>query len=294
MAFISITVHKYISKKNANISKKIGNYICDYCKVEFTGRAKPKIIAQDFHFCSKQCSSFASRKGEVIFEKKKNNYLINYGSAHHFKNKEVQEKRVKTCIEKFGGRAPLCSKKVKDKMNETIQEKFGDHFSRSKSVRDKIKKTCIKKYGVDSFSKTKEFKDSINWQEINKKGFETRKNNGISPVSKIEQKFCFFLKEHFTEVQSQIPVNKWWIDFYIPVNNCYIQFNGDYWHGTSKNYEELINSPHPRDKVIAATKLRDLEKEKYFKENNLNLIIIHEYEFKNKEYQVILDKINKR
>ena len=292
MTFACITVHKYISKRNTNISKKIGNYICNYCKVEFTGHAKPKTIAQDFHFCSRQCNNLASRKGEVIFEKKKNYNLINYNSEHHFKNKAIQEKRIKTCIDKFGGPAPLCSQIVKDKANQTIKEKFGDHFSRSKSVKDKRRKTCLEKYGVDSYSKTQEFKDSVNWQEVNKKGFETRKHNGISPVSKIEKRFYSFLKEHGIDAQSQIPVSKWWIDFYIPYNNSYIQFNGDYWHGTHKSYDYLINSPHPRDRAIAVTKLRDLEKEKYFKENNLNLIIVHECEFKNKEYQVILDKIN--
>jgi hypothetical protein len=294
MTFVNITILNYTSKRNSAISKKMANYICDYCNVNFSRRAKSREIASAYHFCSINCVNLASKKDQVLFKKRKINSINKFGTEHHFSNPEVQEKRRKTCINKFGGPAPICSEVVRERINNSIINKFGDHFSRTSEIKEKKKKTCIDKYGVDSYSKTVEFKSSIDWKDLNKKGFETRKKNGISPISKIEKKFYNFLSEHFDDIKPQVSVDKWWIDFYIPTIDVYIQFNGDYWHGLSKTYEELSQSIHPRDKIIAQTKLRDLARQNYFKKNNLNLVVITEYEFKKKEYSLILDRIKTR
>jgi hypothetical protein len=294
MAFCFVDTKKYLNSRGIIVSRKIGNYICDYCGNQFVGGTKQKLISQELHFCSRYCSNLSAKKGGKIFEKKKHSSIIKYGCEHHSANTEVQNKRIDTCISKFGGRSPQSNPDIKSKIHNSILSKFGDHFSRSLDVKNKKKKTCIEKYGVDSYSKTQKFKDSINWQDVNRKGFNTRKLNGLSPVSKIEVKFLEFLKIYFTEIQTQVSVDKWFIDFYIPSVDCYVQFNGNYWHGLDKSYEELIGSSKPRDKIIAATKLRDVEKQKYFKDNNLILINIPELDFKLKKYEKILIVINSK
>jgi very-short-patch-repair endonuclease len=274
---------------------KISYFVCDHCKNDYSLKScKTKYINKQLHFCGKSCSTLAYKKGGVIDNMKRSNCLKKYGAEHHFKSQDIQNKRINTCIKKFGGKAPMSSDIIKEKTQKTIFEKYGEHYSLTDEVQSKKRKTCLEKYGVDSYSKTNEFKSSLDWLDINKKGFETRKKLGISPVSKIEKRFESFLRENFGEVVCQVPISTWWIDFYLPSKNVYVQFDGDYWHGLNKSQEELLSSPKPRDKVIAETQIRDEKKENWFKEQNLVLIRIAESQFKKKEYQKILGKIEGR
>lgn len=292
VSFLFLETISYKNKKGVLISKKAGHFKCDSCNIFFDRQPKPKALQAEFHFCSRLCVNNSAKHGNFIYNKKQNNFIINYGETHHLKSKSIREKIKQTCLKKYGGHSPLSSQDIKNKISETNILKYGGHPCKNINVLEKKKATCLKKYGQDSFSKTDEFKFRLNWAEISKKGFETKKRNGISPRSKIELKFELFLKENFLIVENQINVNNWWIDFYLQEKDTYIQFNGDYWHGYERTQEQLMSSNSKQDKVIAATKLRDSRKEVFFKENNMKLITVRDYEFKNKKYDLILERIN--
>lgn len=184
----------------------------------------------------------------------------------------------------------MSSSEVSSRAQKTVIHKYGNHFSRLESVKQKKRKTCLQKYGVDSFTKTKLFKRMIDWQKHHKIANKTRLKNGVNKVSKAELKFGEFLREHFL-VESQVPINNWIMDFYLPELNCYVQFDGNYWHGIDKTEEELLNSKSKVDRVILLTKKRDLEKERWFQSNKMRLIRVAELDFKKNKFEEILTKI---
>lgn len=86
MTFQFISVKKYFNSKGAKASKEFAHYICNYCNDTFSGKAKSKLISQELHFCSSICFNLASRKGGILFEKRKQNSLTELGLSHKNQN----------------------------------------------------------------------------------------------------------------------------------------------------------------------------------------------------------------
>jgi len=281
-----------INKAGKRGSYKMHFFRCDHCGSEFSKRsAKRRLIEFPHHFCNVTCTQNASKKGGLIYNLKKSHCLEKYGTEHHLQNKEIQEKRITTCERVYGGRAPLSSAAIREKISKTNEERYGGHFSRSEKIKEKRRATCLEKYGVDSFSKTSNFKESINWNDLARKGFETRKKKGISNISKIEKLFGEFLERNFGTVESQVEVNNWAMDFYIPSINTYVQFDGDYWHGLDMSIEQLLESNKPQFHIIAKTKMRDALRQEWFSNNKMKLVRIRESDFKKKLYDRIINSI---
>ena len=75
------------------------------------------------------------------------------------KEKIRQEKRKKTCIDKYGVDSPLKSETIQEKRKKTCIEKYGvDCAFKSETIKEKGKKTCIEKYGVSNVSQAPEIK----------------------------------------------------------------------------------------------------------------------------------------
>ena len=292
MTFIGFETEQTTNKQEQLITRKITRLKCDTCGKEFVKVSWKSVYKTNrHHFCTCECSRIACLKGGLIDDAKRQNCLARYGTDHHLKNAEVQEKRLQTVVERYGGRSPLCDETVKEKSRSTCIEKYGDHFSRTESVKEKKRRTCTDKFGVDSFSKTQEFKDKVDWQSIHKKGNETRKKRGKSVVSKIEIAFLTFLRENFPVVDHQVPIATWLIDFYIPSVDAYVQFDGNYWHGLDRPHEIIMMSDRRVDKVIASTIKRDEKRAKWFEDRKFRLVRIKESDFKQKQYDVILEAI---
>ena len=93
-------------------------------------------------------------------------------------------------------------------------------------------------------------------------------------TSKPEERLYEILAQKYSEVQRQVTVSRWTMDFYVPHIDTYINLNGSYWHGRGKTEQELLESTSPRDKVILSTVKRDLQREVWFRENGKKLVII--------------------
>lgn len=263
---------------------------CDQCHATFQREWRARLEKKLLHFCNRECYKLGISVGGIGYLSRRGSCLEKLGVEHSSQLDSVKKKRAATCLEKYGGNAPMCSPEVSSRARETVGEKYGDHFSRLDWVKSKKRKTCLEKYGVDSFAKTAEFRGMVDWQEHHRAANQTRLENGLSKVSKAEEKFGDFLREHF-RVEVQVPVNNWVMDFYLPELDCYLQFDGNYWHGLDKSDEELLNSKAKVDHVILLTKMRDREKERWFQDNKMRLIRVAESDFKNKKWEEILRKI---
>ena len=95
----------------------------------------------------------------VVIEKNKQSHFTNWG-GYAMADKEIKDKREKTCIEKYGG-VGMASTLIFDKMKEKNIEYYGvEYFSKTTDWYQKCVKTCLDKYGEEWVSKV---------DEINKK-----------------------------------------------------------------------------------------------------------------------------
>lgn len=143
--------------------------ICSECgkPTEFINTKK------GFHkYCSKQCSGSSE---EAISHRKKA-FKDKYGVEYSILIPEVKEKREKVCRDNL--------KEIQEKRKKTFLKRFGTtNPLLNKEVQDKIKKTNLERYGVENVSSTQEIKDKLSkvWEsktkeemkDIARKGRET-------------------------------------------------------------------------------------------------------------------------
>lgn len=100
------------------------------------------------------------------------------------KRKAIQEKRRKTCLEKYGVEHPAQSKVVQEKMRKSNLAKYGvEHPAQSKVVRDKMIKTTLERFGVENASQSKAIKDKRKQTMLDRYGVEH-----VSQVSGVVEK----------------------------------------------------------------------------------------------------------
>lgn len=136
---------------------------CDTCEKEFEVSHCVKVaIEREHHFCSRECSNIAQRKGGLTHEVKKRIFHNHYGVEHPLQSKKIQDILKSTCQERYGVEHPLQSQEVKDKMRETCQEKYNvDYHTQSKNFKEKTKATYLELYGVEHPMHCKEIFDKV-------------------------------------------------------------------------------------------------------------------------------------
>ena len=89
-------------------------------------------------------------------------------------NNIKQNKRIETCIKKYGVANSSQNKEVQEKIKQTTKEKYGtEYIFQSDIVKNKIKATMLYKYGVDYPSQNEKIKNKIKQTNLEKYGCET-------------------------------------------------------------------------------------------------------------------------
>lgn len=116
--------------------------------------------------------------------------------------------------------------------------------------------------------------------------FETLRRKGKLWSSAPENAFFDFLCEKFGEndVIHHVQIKTFRIDFYIKSLDLYVEFDGVYWHGLDRPYDELTGTP--KDKFD-----RDRRCDEYFATTGLKLCRITDKEFSSKPSEIILAKL---
>lgn len=284
---------------------RIFNHIDVHPKCKFCGKDIPfrnKIKKPFGEFCSKSCAvklpeDIQNKKelekyGELglsKFEKTKRTLISKYGVDNIIKLPGVNEKRINTNIEKYGGKSPMSSEKVKrtwkenfknthgceypyqdnsilNKTKEKIVEKYGvDHAMKLKTIANKQQNTMIKKYGVKCIIHDKQWLNEH--PEIIEHRYESMKKNGTLNTSKEEQyifnkiKLKFEVLQHYKDKERYPFV----CDFYIPSLDLFIEYQGSMFHnnrpylGTEddlKEIEEIKQKSEMRKQITGKQKTR--------------------------------------
>ena len=241
-------------------------------------------------------------QSSIIQEKIKNTCLEKWGSEHYLSSKDCKEKT----LTKFGvdnyRKTDECKQLVSnyhkenknllnEKRKKTCLERYGvNNPQKSKEIHEKTKQTCLKKYGYTTYSQSNEYKEFVkNNPEIYKnaqvKSYETKKKNNSFNISKTENKSYDLLKEKYSDVLKQYKskLYPYYCDFYIPSLDLYIECNYHWTHGghpyDKNNIDDikLINKWLEKntkyyDGAIYTWTIRDVNKRNIAKQNKLNYI----------------------
>ena len=203
-------------------------------------------------------------------EKAKQTLLANYGIENVSQLEEVKQKKELTCLKNFGVRFP----------------------SQTDSWHEKLKKINLEKYGYEWFMSAPEF-----WEKVDKDAWlnhqhETKRKNKTFKTSKVEDEYYAYLLTFFNkdDIIRQYKEERYpfYCDFYIVPTDTFIELNLHWTHGgkpfNSNNEEcqkklvvwkEKAKTSKYLLNAIHTWTVRDVEKRKVAKENNLNYICFY-------------------
>lgn len=105
---------------------------------------------------------------------------------------DIKDKRIKTCVDKYGCDNPMKSIEIIGKLKDSTFEKYGvDNVSKLKSVKDKVKATNNSKFGVDYVSQLDSVKEKLKLL-MNSKTIELNSINKIKLSDKIQSRISKF------------------------------------------------------------------------------------------------------
>lgn len=136
-------------------------------------------------FCSQECKN--SDKGkEIIQQKTVKTNIEKYGCNIGSQSEKVKEKMKQTCLEKYGVDCTLKDNDIKNKTINTWLLNYGvSHPRKSDKIKQKTKETCLKKYGVDNPFKSKEIQNKAKQTCIVRYSVEyAMQNNDIKQKNK--------------------------------------------------------------------------------------------------------------
>lgn len=217
--------------------------------------------------CSPKCHRIL--KNDEIW----NTNIRKYGSINPLNDPKIKEKQIQTNIAKYGSPNPFGSEKIREKIKETNREKYGtDYYSQSDTYKKYWKEHVLPRLG-----------------EIEEQKYNTHKKNNSFHISAPEKTILQYLLDKFGEedvyYQYKSEDYPFVADFYIKSKNLYIEYNGNWTHGTHpfnyKNQEDLDRLKYLSEKgetkdyyKVAAYvwSKHDVKKRTYAKEHDLNFI----------------------
>lgn len=214
-----------------------------------------------------------------------------YRNVCSFKCGEIfsREKRQNTMLRLYGTSMPLQNNAIKEKMKSTLINRYGvDNPSNIEFVKQKKIDTFLLHYGVDNYFKTSKSVNNSHTKECIGKQNNTKRINHTFNSSKLEDKTYEMLIEKYGEVKRQYKDKRYpfMCDFYIPRLDLFIECNYHWTHGGHPFNKEDKNDLYKLniwkskntkyyDNAINTWTVRDVNKRKIAKENNLNYVEIY-------------------
>lgn len=165
-----------------------------------------------------------------------------------------KDKRKETCLEKYGTENPAQNIEIRQKISNSIK---------SEECQEKTKQTNLIKYGVDNVFKRPEN------QEKARKAYTGKITSTESfIIDYIKTFYNGFINTHDRTYKSEL-------DIYLSKLKIGIEYNGNYWHS------------YPRKEINY-----HLNKSLYFKQFNIRLIHIYEFENLNQQLYLLKELIN--
>lgn len=241
--------------------------------------------------CIEKYGADNPNKLEAVKKKKEETFLRNYGTSTPAENNKIKTKMKDTNLRRYGYLSPLLNEEVKEKTRSTNIERYGVEYHLQNSDQlEKIKEINQKRYGVDFYPQSEEFHSRQ--EEIQEKVYKTKKKNKSLGKSKEEFELLEILLEKFPDTlhQHRSDVYPFVCDFYIPSEDLYIEYQGNWTHGKEpfdenkeehleiiKHWKEKADETNFKNKkkryfnqAINTWAKRDVQKRSHAKKHGLN------------------------
>lgn len=176
-------------------------------------------------------------QSEAVRDKLKRSLLEKHGVDSPMKSEDIQQKASDTCKVRYGVENPL---QLVDSVKDGMKAKYGEEVPlRVPEIMEKKRKTSLERYGFDVASKSPEVRkrisEKLNDPEVKKKKHDAMTANNTFSTSKEELAFYSYLLkiDPGAKPQQMHPILHHVMDFYSPLYNLWIQYDGEYWHGPS-------------------------------------------------------------
>lgn len=155
--------------------------------------------------------------------------------------------------ERYGVEYIMQNKEIKQRIKKTNLERYGvENIFQLPEIKQKAREAFFKKYGTQNVCDVEEFREKANegrarWRQspeypekrklMTEHNWETRRRNGTYNTSKTENKIFELLKQKFVDVKREYKseLYPFHCDFYIPSLDLYIEYQGDWSHGSKGN-----------------------------------------------------------
>lgn len=228
----------FLDYKNPSVKERVFYYIfeksnedlCPECghAMKFHNKLTPRKNV----YCSKRCANIAnvdkiteSRKkndNTLVQEKRRKTCLEKYGVDHVWKNAEVRKKCRETTFERHGYFINFQSQEFIETSLKKKKAKYGEHLE---GIFEKSKNTCLKKYGVDNIWKNKKTIEKIQEKRlftVKERQYQKIKNT-LAQFAKLE---LLDTKEEFKNKEK---------DFSFKCLMCGVEFKSDTWNRIAIN-----------------------------------------------------------
>ena len=244
-------------------------------------------------------------KNYIVQQRLFKNNLDRFGAISPFSIQSVKDKSIQTCLERYGKEHYTNNDQAKNTMldkygyeynfqnpstlNKGIQTRIDRYGDPNYNNKEKSQQTCVERYGV---------KSPTQLSSVRQKIYETKRTNHTFNTSSIEEQFSDYLDSKSIKYIRQYKSNEYpyVCDFYIPDHHLYIEINGNWTHGghpyDEERDKEIVDKWRSKNtkyynNAIHTWTIRDVEKRKIAKKNNLNYLevfstrledVINEYE----------------
>ena len=291
-------------KKEIGFSKKFPELYQEFLKVDFSEELKEfpfkqrlwhflkddytiptcKVCGNKINFIdfrngyNNHCSISCSMKDENVQNKRKKTCLEKYGVEHYNKTEESKEKHKNTNLKKYGVESVLQSEEIKEKIKETNFERYGvENYAQTDEYKNKVKITCLEKYGVEYYFQSDDKK---------KKSKETCvERYGVESYTKTDE---------YKEKTKQTNLEKYGVEYYFQSDDkkkksketCVERYGVEHYSQTSK-FAKYHRKQIEYDGLTFDSNWEVIVY-KYCKENNISCEyqpdIIFEYEYNDKKH----------
>jgi len=154
-------------------------------------------------------------------------------------SKDIQEKKIQTCLKHFGVEHPFQNKEVQDKSRRTCLKNLGTEYPfQNKEVQEKYIQTCIEKYGVEHPNQNQKARERQS--ERMKNGGAVHASSFIKNPSKPQVELYNLVKSLFPEAILNFPSkgksgDRFSLDIVIPSLKIDVEYDCWYWHDPEKD-----------------------------------------------------------
>lgn len=157
-----------------------------------------------------------------------------------------------------------------------------EHPMLNQEIRQRQQETCHERFGVTTPLQLDSVRALLKRSDVIEKKYATYKRNGSYFKSRPENTCYEQLCAQYgaDDVERQVRVHKWSIDFHVKSIDTYVQLDGVYWHGLDRPLDVIAEHRTKQDVAIHKKWETDRCQERWFTQKGLRLIRITDEEIK--------------